>query len=112
LLWIGVSAIWVAIYTGSEAYNKVVRTICDPCVLQEHALWGYITAILSSLAAVLDILQKQQVFHNLKFVYLAILTLMLAGSLSLMYTGHLGARVVYQQAGGVYVPSQNCNEFE
>lgn len=112
LLWAGSISIWIAIYTGTEAYNVVVRTICDPGVLQQHDQWGYIAAILFSAAAGFDILQKLKILKSSKFIYLAVLMLMLGGSASLIYVGHLGAKVVYQQAGGVYVPSGNCNEFE
>lgn len=33
------------------------------------------------------------------------------GSGILIYTGHLGATLVYQQAAGVHIPSEDCSEF-
>jgi len=42
---------------------------------------------------------------------LIILILVITGSGFLSYTGHLGAGLVYQQAAGVYTPSEDCNEF-
>ncbi|MGO1586219.1 MAG: DUF2231 domain-containing protein, partial [Mesonia sp.] len=40
------------------------------------------------------------------------LILLLIGNGFLMYVGHLGATLVYQQAAGVYVPTEDCQEFE
>jgi uncharacterized protein (DUF2237 family) len=37
--------------------------------------------------------------------------LSLVGSGFLIYTGHLGASLVYQQAAGVHIPSDDCSEF-
>ena len=37
--------------------------------------------------------------------------LLLAGSGTLAYVGHLGAELVYQQAAGVNIPSKDCSEF-
>jgi putative Mn2+ efflux pump MntP len=37
--------------------------------------------------------------------------LALVGSGFLAYTGHLGATLVYQQAAGVHIPSEDCHEF-
>lgn len=37
--------------------------------------------------------------------------LMLIGSGYLVYIRHLGAQLVYQQAAGVYHPSEDCSEF-
>ncbi|WP_199898069.1 hypothetical protein [Marinilabilia salmonicolor] len=40
-----------------------------------------------------------------------IIALIITGTGFLVYAGHLGATLVYQQAAGVYTPSEDCIEF-
>lgn len=113
LLVAGTVAAWIAIYTGGLADGIVSRKICDPTVLKSHETSAYTLSILFSIAVVLLFVQDFS-FPKIarKFVQLLIVGLLLTGSGYLFYTGHLGASVVYQQGGGVYHPSPNCQEFE
>lgn len=113
LLILGSIAAWISIYTGNLADGIVSRQICDPTILKDHENFAYYTAWTFSIASLLAIVQfliegLRKMFVLKIFVLLA----MLAGSYFLIKTGHKGASVVYQQAGGVYVPSADCAEFE
>jgi uncharacterized membrane protein len=37
--------------------------------------------------------------------------LLVAALFGVLYTGHLGASLVYQQGAGTYKPSVDCSEF-
>lgn len=111
-LCIGTVTAWIAIYTGSLAYNVVVRNICDPGVLQDHQWWAYAATITYSVAAFLDILNIAGLIKQKQILAWGITIMLLYGAFALAYAGHLGARVVYQQGAGVYQPSEDCNEFE
>lgn len=113
LLIIGTVSAWVSIYTGDLADGIVSRTICDPTVLKAHENFAYYTAWSFSIASFIVILQH--FIHGLRIIPLArivVLLSMIAGTYFLVEAGHKGAKVVYQQAGGVYVPSADCAEFE
>lgn len=111
LLILGVIGIWIAIYTGDLADGIVSRQLCDPTILKGHENYAYITAWIFTAGLALEILMniigtlKKKIFHVL------VVLLLLSGSGFLIYVGHLGAELVYQQAAGVYRPSQDCSEF-
>jgi len=114
LLALGVVGVWVAVYTGDLADGIVSRNLCDPTVLKEHENLAYVTAWLFTSALVVDLLKNySSLIKGAKMNYLKILLVLLmgVGSGYLMYVGHLGATLVYQQAAGVYQPSADCNEF-
>ncbi len=111
-LGIGVLSAWLSIYLGEEAYNVVVRTLCDPNVLQDHQWWGYFSVYFYSAATLLFILSHFNFILRSKLLRVLLAVLLLTGFGGLIYSGHLGASVVYQQGGGTYVPSKNCTEFE
>lgn len=111
LLLLGTMVIWPTVYTGSLAYNVAVREICDPGLLGDHEWWGYVTAIAYTLAAVLDILLFLRLLLKSKITSILMLLLLSTGAAALSYTGHLGAKAVYQQSAGVYQPSEDCIEF-
>ncbi len=103
---------WLAIITGTLADAVVSREICDPTVLETHETNAYITAALFSLISVVVILDYFGFLNRIKKLSLILLIgLSLAGTAFLTYTGHLGAKLVYQQAAGVYTPSEDCREF-
>lgn len=113
LLIAGVIGGWISIYTGNVADGEVSRTICDPPALKDHEITAYTATIIFSCSLGILILKKiffASAITNL-FTYFVLL-LLLTGSGFLMYAGHLGATLVYQQAAGVYHPSENCQEFE
>jgi uncharacterized membrane protein len=109
LLFFGVVGAWLSVYTGNLADVEVSRDLCDPTVLKDHenaslwAAWLFTAAVLfEGLGA----------FLKKKTLKIPIFALMLSASGILVYTGHLGARLVYQQAAGVHIPSDDCEEFE
>ncbi|WPP50740.1 DUF2231 domain-containing protein [Catalinimonas niigatensis] len=112
LLWCGVVLFWIAFYTGQEAYSVVVRQICDPRVLKSHLFWAYIAGTSFSLAALLDVMVRLVSLKFKSWITFGAIVLMLGGTICITYVGHLGARLVYQQAAGVYQPSEDCIEFE
>jgi uncharacterized membrane protein len=111
LLAVGVVTGWIVIFTGERSYNVVVRTICDPPVLQAHQWWSYASTIVYSAALALYVACRwippglKRISSILRGVLLT------AGAAGLLYAGHLGASVVYQQGGGTYKPSADCREF-
>lgn len=111
MLGIGVLSGWVSIYTGELAYNIEVRKVCDPKILQEHQWWAYATLIVYSVALGLKISTKF-ISHNVINIIKSIsLFLIIAALFGLLYAGHLGASLVYQQGAGTYKPSVDCSEF-
>lgn len=113
LLILGTLGAWLAVYTGHLADDTISREICDPTILETHEFNSYIVAWLFTAASVLAIADMAGFLRKLqKWVFGAIVALMLVGSGFLVYSGHLGAKLVYQQAAGVYQPSENCEEFE
>ncbi len=111
MLAIGVLSGWIAIYTGELAYTTEVRKICDPKVLQDHEWWAYATLIAYSVVLFLTIIPKFIVLNFSKATKSISLLLLFAALLGLLYTGHLGASLVYQQGAGTYKPSVDCTEF-
>lgn len=113
LLILGVLGAWIAVFTGSLADGIVSRKICDPTVLKDHENMAYFTAWCFSVALATDLLSYPRSLitfrRPLKIFTLAVL---ITGSVALILVGHSGASVVYQQGGGVYMPSEDCSEFE
>jgi uncharacterized membrane protein len=114
LLFAGIAAAWIGIYTGDVADGIVAREICDPTVLKDHENASFTMAYLFSAATVLNLL----VFTDFikaswkKLMPYFIFILMAIGSCYLIYTGHLGATLVYQQGAGVIKPTEDCIDFQ
>ena len=110
LLFAGCLTAWVALYTGNIADGVVARKICDPTILKDHEIAGQTMTYLITGAALLYLVfltdQLQSWLRKLSF-YLAFL-LMLTGTGFLVYTGHLGASLVYEQGAGVKNHSVDC----
>lgn len=114
LLGIGVIGLWIAIYTGNLADGIVSRKICDPTILKDHQNLAYTTAWIFSFSFIGDILIHlfSEKLQNRLWIFKSFLIILLiAGTVFLTYTGHLGATLVYQQGAGVYSPTLDCNEF-
>lgn len=112
LLVAGTLGAWLAIYTGNLADGIVSRQICDPTILKDHENNAYIVAWLFSAAVFIDFFYRSKIIPIKPFLAKTLLILtMLAGTGFLMYVGHLGATLVYQQAAGVYQPTSDCAEF-
>lgn len=115
VLFPGVVLAWIAFYTGGIADGEVGRTLCDPTVAKSHEQTAALGASLFSLLAAGELLLlffKDKRRQYARLIAIAGLVLSLAGAGTLGYTGHLGAKLVYQQAAGVYQPSTDCSEFE
>ena len=112
LLFLGTLGAWTAIYTGNLADGIVSRQICDPTVLKDHENASYTVAWLFTVASLVDVAALLGLLvRYTKVLKLFVLALMFIGSGFLVYTGHLGATLVYQQGAGVYKPSDDCLEF-
>lgn len=111
MLFLGVIGIWISIYTGDLADGIVSRQLCDPTVLKDHENLAYTTAWIFSGALLLELLMRYIDLIKTRIFSIILVLLMLAGTGMLMYVGHLGAELVYQQAAGVNIPSENCAEF-
>lgn len=106
---LGAIGAWLAVWSGEEAEHIVNRVICDPTVTEEHEEWGLIATWIFTATALLAIgrnrLTAQRVITTL------IIIGSVCGSGALVYTGHLGATLVYQQGAAVYRPTPLCTEF-
>jgi len=114
LLVLGTLGAWTAVYTGTLADAAVARTLCDPTVVETHEHWAYWVAGLFTAAVVVDgVLWRSVPPMGLRQGLVVVLAgCMLAGSAGLAYVGHLGAKLVYQQAAAVHVPADDCAAFE
>ena len=105
---------WRTVYTGTLADAEVGRTLCDPTVLERHEYNAFTLAYIFSGISILFMLNKFAPLFNRfqSIIYLLLALGLVAGNAYLTYTAHQGAKVVYQQGGGVYHPSKDCSEFE
>ncbi len=112
LLFLGVITALVSLYTGDMEDGKVSRTLCDPTVLKDHENFAYYTVYAFSACLVLWSIKLFTSFIKFKKLIISlILILNLAGLAGLVYVGHLGATLVYEQAAGVEVPDKDCSGF-
>jgi len=117
MLFPGVVLAWVSVYTGIQADGVVGREVCDPTVLEDHERFAFFAAYLFTGAAVVE---GARLFFSLKAWWkkirkalsIALVVVYLGGAAGIGYVGHLGARLVYQQAAAVHQPSEDCSEFE
>jgi uncharacterized membrane protein len=112
LLYVGTIAAWISLYTGNLADGIVARKICDPTILKDHDIAAQTMTYLFTAASALSILFFLKTFKPLIHLLSSclILFLMIVGTGYLIYAGHLGASLVYQQGAGVYHHSVDCNE--
>lgn len=112
LLIIGTIGGWIAIYTGNIADGVVSRKLCDPTVLKTHETRAYTsTWIYTGAVALLGLYHGLHALKWKRIIQIVLVVVIIAGSGFLISVGHKGATLVYQQAAGVYVPSENCAEF-
>ncbi len=112
LLWSGTVLLWLAFYTGKLAYSSEVRRICDPFVLKDHLYWANVTSFVFSGATIADIAHKFAAVNAKKWLIISSVILMVAGSVALAYTSHLGASLVYEQGAGVHAPASDCSNYK
>ena len=111
LLVLGVIGVWISIYTGNLADGIVSRQLCDPTVLKEHENFAYTTAWIFTIALFIELISNYVDLLKTRIISIILVLMLLSGSATLTYVGHLGAELVYQQAAGVNVPSEDCSEF-
>jgi uncharacterized membrane protein len=116
LLYTGTITAWSAVYTGSLADAEVVRSLCDPTVVEAHENMAYTVGWIFTAAVLLDLpnlLPSVSLTASLEsWKEWLIIGLLVVGTGYLTYTAHLGAKLVYQQGAGVYHPTEQCAEFE
>jgi uncharacterized membrane protein len=114
LLLLGVAGAWLGVYTGDLADGVVARKLCDPTVLKDHELAAQTMAYLFTGAAFIHGLLYFGLLGSRLHVFAphVILACMLIGSGFLIRAGHLGALIVYQQGGGVYNHTVDCDEYK
>lgn len=114
MLLIGTVGAWAAVYTGVLADGAVARSLCDPTVAKEHERFAYTVGYLFSTFVIVDWLQAKDYlkFIGGNVIRTGLAILLITGCGFLGYIGHLGAKLVYQQAAGVYQPTEQCVEFE
>ena len=114
LLLIGTIGAWIAVYTGSLADAEVVRTLCDPTVVEQHEKLAYIVGYIFLGFVIIDWLVAKNYLNLIsrKYLQAGLAILLIVGCGFLGYVGHLGSKLVYQQAAAVYQPTEGCVEFE
>ncbi|MGM0556775.1 MAG: DUF2231 domain-containing protein [Myxococcota bacterium] len=114
MLGAGVISAWIAVYTGDLANTEVARQLCDPTVVEAHEEYAFVVAGVFTGALALELasvlLDALEPWRRAITVVVGIALVAASGLLG--YVGHLGATLVYQQAAGVYQPTESCTEFE
>ncbi|NBC59026.1 MAG: hypothetical protein GVY05_12175 [Bacteroidetes bacterium] len=112
ILFLGVICAIVSLYTGDIEDGKVSRTLCDPTILKDHENYAYYTVYAFLGCTVLWSIKLFTSVIKIKKAFMAlILILNFAGLAGLIYVGHLGASLVYEQAAGINIPSEDCLNF-
>jgi uncharacterized membrane protein len=114
MLGVGAASAWAAVYTGHLADAEVVRTLCDPTVVEAHEEYATLAAAIFTGAVVVDF--ASLLIDALKRwrtpIAVVVALALIAGATLLGYVGHLGSTLVYQQGAAVYHPTEMCTEFE
>jgi uncharacterized membrane protein len=111
LLTLGTIGGWLGILTGGWAEDVVNKVICDPTVTHEHEKWAEWAVWSASFALPFVAFAKLKKAPSVFLRTLCTLPLMFASG-AVLYAGHLGASLVYQQGAAVYKPAPQCTEFE
>jgi uncharacterized membrane protein len=112
LLFLGLIFSGVAIYTGNIEDAKVSRELCDPTVLKSHENYAFYMLYLFLSNATFWLLRLFVFPKTYNFVLTVLIVISgLSGIACLIYVGHLGASLVYEQAAGVSVPGEDCSGF-
>ncbi len=114
LIGLGTITSWIAVFTGDLAYDIIIRDLCDPTMVKDHEVNAFTTAFIFSGGFIIQLFSQ---IKNIRLKWKKLINTLIAiifvtGLSFLLYTGHLGASIVYQQAGAVYVPAEDCSEFD
>jgi hypothetical protein len=99
---------WLSVVTGNWEDAEVGSTLCDPTVLKSHENFSNNAMIIYSVAAgmyVLSLIRFQRLLQWLCAL------LILSSTALMLYSAHLGGKLVYEQAAGVNVPAKDCRGF-
>jgi uncharacterized membrane protein len=112
LIAIGTVTAWIANYTGGLAEEVVGSTLCDPQVRLDHEDYAYYATYLFTAFLIFYFLgERISLGLNKLFVMINVI-LLITGTALLIYVGHLGANLTYQQGAAVYHPGPECKGFE
>lgn len=104
---------WLAYYTGDLADGEVSRQLCDPTVLKTHENYALYLGYLISAVSIIEMISTFKLVKLKVSILNSITVVLLFLSCGILtYVGHLGAQLVYNQAAGVNIPSEDCREFE
>lgn len=112
LLVVGLLGCGFAIYTGNIEDGRVSRQLCDPTVLKDHENFAYYLLyafIINGFLWTFKIFILPGSYKILLAVCIFLSSI--AGLSFLVYVGHKGASLVYEQAAGVDVPDKDCKDF-
>jgi uncharacterized membrane protein len=112
LLVLGLIGCGISIYTGNIEDGKVSRDLCDPTILKDHENFAYYLLYIFLANLLLWVIRLFVFPKSFKLILSAFILLSsVMGSSCLVYVGHLGASLVYEQAAGVDVPGEDCEGF-
>jgi uncharacterized membrane protein len=112
VLGIGVISAVASLVTGNMADSVVARELCDPLVVEEHCYFAHALTYLYAAAFAGDVLFAVFVPRRIqRWGRIVVAIALVAGAAMVVHVGHLGGKLVYQQAAGVHVPSEDCEEF-
>jgi uncharacterized membrane protein len=111
-LGIGLFSAVASLVTGDMADSVVARKLCDPLVVEEHCYFAHALTYVYAGGLAADILLAFTDRNRIRKWgrYVVLITLVVGAGL-VSHVGHLGGKLVYQQAAGVHVPSEDCEEF-
>lgn len=112
ILVIGTVGAWIGIITGNMAEDVVSPMLCDPEIRLNHEDYSYYAAYAFTAFVFFYLASNKISQKYMPFFLVLNVTLTICGSAMLVYTGHLGATLTYQQAAGVYNPGPECKGFE
>ncbi len=110
-LLLGSASAWLAVYTGDLADGRVSRSLCDPTILKQHENFALALSYTYTVMLVIAGAKQLLAFRKPRLLVILLAVLGLAGAAMVVYVGHLGASLVYEQAAGVVVPPDDCAGF-
>lgn len=109
LLFSGVIASWVSVWTGDLADGIVARKICDPTILKEHENAAITASWIFSFSVLLVASQwSRHVLFFRRYIRIISIPLIAIGLYFLLKAGHSGASLVYEQGAGVLGHPTDC----
>jgi len=100
LLYAGILGVFVSLYLGDMALEKILPSLCDIPRAYRHEDQAYYLMYTSILLVLIDVGEmaqkiKEKLAHSLKFLFALVLVFFLYRS------GHTGAELVYEDGAAV-----------